>query len=301
MLLRGAQIVMECLLEQGVRDVFGYPGGAVLGIYEALHEYAGRIRHTLMTHEQHAAHAADGYARASGKTGVCLATSGPGATNRLTGLSAAYMDSSPVVAITGNVAKAQIGTDSFQEIDIYGVSMPITKHNFIVGDIGELADTIRQAFFIAASGRPGPVLVDIPQDIAAAKAEFSPKRPKAPVRRLLADALDFAGAASGRCCCWEAARRTPVQKPRPRRWRRRFTRPSFRRSWPRAAATPARSLPGWQGSTARLPQTPCWSSATCSSPWARAFQTAPSPAPRRWRAEPKSCTSILTRRRSTKT
>lgn len=195
MLLRGAQIVIECLLEQGVSDVFGYPGGAVLGIYEALHEYAGRIRHTLMAHEQHAAHAADGYARASGKVGVCLATSGPGATNLLTGLSAAYMDSIPVVAITGNVAKAQIGTDSFQEIDIYGVSMPVTKHNFIVGDIRDLADTIRQAFFIAASGRPGPVLVDIPQDVAAAKAEFSPKAPKAPVRPLLADALDFAGAA----------------------------------------------------------------------------------------------------------
>lgn len=195
MLLRGAQIVIECLLEQGVCEVFGYPGGAILGIYEALHEYSGRIRHTLMTHEQHAAHAADGYARASGKVGVCLATSGPGATNLLTGLSAAYMDSSPVVAITNNVAKAQIGTDSFQEIDIYGVSMPVTKHNFIVKEIRDLADTIRQAFFIAASGRPGPVLVDIPQDITAAKAEFSPKTPKKPVRRLHSDALDFAGAA----------------------------------------------------------------------------------------------------------
>lgn len=190
----GAQIVIECLKEQGVRDVFGYPGGAILGVYEALYA-CPEIRHTLCTHEQHAAHAADGYARASGKVGVCLATSGPGATNLLTGLCAAYMDSSPVVAITNNVARAQIGTDSFQEIDIYGVSMPVTKHNYIIKDISELADTLRDAFFIAASGRPGPVLVDIPQDITAARGEYQPRAPKAAVRKTLADELDYAGAA----------------------------------------------------------------------------------------------------------
>lgn len=195
MVLCGAQIVIECLKEQGVRDVFGYPGGAILGIYEALYQSASHIRHTLTTHEQHAAHAADGYARASGKVGVCLATSGPGATNLLTGLSAAYMDSSPVVAITNNVARAQIGTDSFQEIDIYGVSMPVTKHNYIVKSPGELADTLREAFFIAASGRPGPVLVDIPQDVTAATANYQQAAPRSPLRPLLADALDFAGAA----------------------------------------------------------------------------------------------------------
>ena len=190
----GAQIVIECLKEQGVCDVFGYPGGAILGIYEALYA-CPEIRHTLCTHEQHAAHAADGYARASGKVGVCFATSGPGATNLLTGLSAAYMDSSPIVAITNNVARAQIGTDSFQEIDIYGVSMPVTKHNYIIKDISELADTLRDAFFIAASGRPGPVLVDIPQDITAAQGEYQPQARKAPVRKTLADELDYAGAA----------------------------------------------------------------------------------------------------------
>ena len=165
---------MECLLEQGVDTVFGYPGGAVLNIYDALYKYSDRIRHILVAHEQGAAHAADGYARATGRVGVCIATSGPGATNLVTGIATAYMDSIPVVAITGNVTVDQLGRDSFQEIDITGITMPITKHNFIVKDITKLADTIRMAFEIAQSGRPGPVLVDIPKDISAAVTEYEP-------------------------------------------------------------------------------------------------------------------------------
>ncbi len=174
MKLTGAQIIMECLLEQQVDTVFGYPGGAVLNIYDALYEYSDRIDHICTAHEQAAAHAADGYARASGKTGVCIATSGPGATNLVTGIATAYMDSVPVVAITGNVNLNLLGLDSFQEVDITGVTMPITKHNFIVKKVEYLADTLRQAFAIAQEGRKGPVLVDVPKDITAQVCEFTP-------------------------------------------------------------------------------------------------------------------------------
>lgn len=179
MLLTGAQIMMECLLEQGATTVFGYPGGAVLNIYDALYEYRDRITHIETAHEQGAAHAADGYARASGKTGVCIATSGPGATNLVTGIATAYMDSIPMVAITGNVNLNLLGLDSFQEVDITGITMPITKHNFIVKDVNELAHTLREAFRIAGSGRKGPVLVDVPKDVTAHRCEFTPERPKA--------------------------------------------------------------------------------------------------------------------------
>lgn len=172
MQLTGAQIIMECLLEQGVDTVFGYPGGAVLNIYDALYEYSDRIRHIRTAHEQGAAHAADGYARASGKVGVCIATSGPGATNLVTGIATAYMDSVPVVAITGNVNVDLLGLDSFQEVDITGITMPVTKHNFLVKHIEDLADVLRQAFWIAQSGRPGPVLVDIPKDVTAKVYEY---------------------------------------------------------------------------------------------------------------------------------
>lgn len=177
MVLTGAQVIMECLLEQGVDTVFGYPGGAVLNIYDALYEYRDRINHIRTAHEQGAAHAADGYARSSGKTGVCIATSGPGATNLVTGIATAYMDSVPVVAITGNVNLDLLGLDSFQEVDITGITMPITKHNFLVKDVRKLADTIRAAFRIANSGRKGPVLVDIPKDLTAQKVEFLPPAP----------------------------------------------------------------------------------------------------------------------------
>ncbi|HHV50085.1 MAG TPA: biosynthetic-type acetolactate synthase large subunit [Clostridiales bacterium] len=177
MQLNGAEILIECLLEQGVDTVFGYPGGAVLNIYDALYKYSDRICHVLTAHEQGAAHAADGYARSTGKVGVCIATSGPGATNLVTGIATAYMDSVPVVAITGNVAVPLLGRDSFQEVDITGITMPITKHNFIVKHVDDLAETVRKAFQIAKSGRPGPVLIDIPKDITAAKTEYSPQPP----------------------------------------------------------------------------------------------------------------------------
>ncbi len=178
MLLNGSDIIVECLLEQGADTIFGYPGGAVLNIYDALYKYSDKIRHVITSHEQGACHAADGFARATGKTGVVLATSGPGATNLTTGLATAYMDSVPLVAITGNVSCNLLGLDSFQEVDITGVTMPITKHNFIVKDISELAKTIRLAFKIAGSGRKGPVLVDIPKDITAAVTEFTPMKPE---------------------------------------------------------------------------------------------------------------------------
>lgn len=171
----GAQILCETLLEQGVDTIFGYPGGAVLNIYDALYQYQDRIRHILTAHEQGAAHAADGYARATGKIGVVLATSGPGATNLVTGIATAYMDSIPMVAITGNVGVPLIGKDSFQEVYIAGITMPITKHNFVVGRVEELADIVREAFQIAQSGRQGPVLIDIPKDVTAAMCEFSAK------------------------------------------------------------------------------------------------------------------------------
>lgn len=175
MVKNGAEILIDALVEQGVDTIFGYPGGAVLNIYDALYKNSDRIRHILTAHEQGAAHAADGYARSTGKVGVCLATSGPGATNLVTGIATAYMDSIPMVAITGNVGTSLIGRDSFQEVYIAGITMPITKHNFVVRDVDELADTVRDAFRIAASGRPGPVLIDIPKDITAAKCEFIPK------------------------------------------------------------------------------------------------------------------------------
>ena len=177
MILNGSQIVIECLKEQGVDTVFGYPGGTILNIYDELYNHSDEINHILVSHEQGAAHAADGYARSTGKVGVCMATSGPGATNLVTGIATAYMDSVPIVAITANVAKSGLGKDSFQEIDIVGVTMPITKHNFIVKDIENLADTLRKAFVIAKSGRPGPVLVDITKDVTANKIEFEPKKP----------------------------------------------------------------------------------------------------------------------------
>ena len=168
MKLNGSQILLETLLEQGTDTIFGYPGGAALNIYDELYKYSDRIRHVLSAHEQGASHAADGYARATGKVGVVLATSGPGATNLVTGIATAFMDSIPLIAITANVGTGLIGRDSFQEIYIAGVTMPITKHNFVVRNVEELADTVRQAYEIAISGRPGPVLIDIPKDITAA-------------------------------------------------------------------------------------------------------------------------------------
>lgn len=177
MQLTGAEIIIECLKEQGVDTVFGYPGGAILNVYDALYKYRDEIHHILTSHEQGAAHAADGYARATGKVGVCMATSGPGATNLVTGIATAYMDSVPVVAITANVGKPLLGKDSFQEVDIAGIVMPITKHSYIVKDITKLADTMRKAFYIAKSGRPGPVLVDVTKDVTGALYEYSPRRP----------------------------------------------------------------------------------------------------------------------------
>ena len=174
MKINGSQIVIECLVEQGVDVVFGYPGGNILNIYDALYKNSDRITHILTAHEQAASHAADGYARSTGKVGVCMATSGPGATNLVTGIATAYMDSVPVVAVTCNVGTPLLGKDTFQEIDITGVTLPITKHNFIVKDVRELARTFREAFIIARSGRPGPVLIDIPKDVTADECEFEP-------------------------------------------------------------------------------------------------------------------------------
>lgn len=175
MLLSGADIIVRTLIEQGVDVVFGYPGGQILNVYDSLYKYSDEIRHILTAHEQGAAHAADGFARATGKPGVVIATSGPGATNLVTGIATAHLDSIPMVAITGNVATNQIGFDSFQEIDITGITLPITKHNYFVGDIEELADTIREAFKLAISGRPGPVLVDVPKDIQIAMCDYVEK------------------------------------------------------------------------------------------------------------------------------
>lgn len=181
MILNGSQIIIACLKEQGVDTVFGYPGGAILNVYDAIYQQKD-IKHVLTSHEQGASHAADGYARSTGKVGVCFATSGPGATNLVTGIATAYMDSVPMVAITCNVTLPLLGKDSFQEIDIAGITTPITKHNFIVKDVKELADTIRRAFSIARKGRPGPVLVDIPKDVTAAKCEYKPKEVEYPQR-----------------------------------------------------------------------------------------------------------------------
>ena len=193
MKLSGADILIHCLKEQGVDTIFGYPGGCVLDIYDAIYR-DGTLRHILTAHEQGAAHAADGYARATGKTGVCLATSGPGATNLVTGIATAYMDSVPLVAITGNVTVSNLGRDSFQEVDIAGITMPVTKHNYIVKDVKQLADTIREAFYIANSGRKGPVLIDIPKNLQTETCEYEEKHPAAyspkPVRpEILTDAV----------------------------------------------------------------------------------------------------------------
>lgn len=182
MKLTGAEIIIECLKEQGVDTVFGYPGGAILNVYDELYKHSGEIRHVLTSHEQGASHAADGYARSTGKVGVCFATSGPGATNLVTGIATAYMDSVPMVAITCNVNVPLLGKDSFQEVDIAGITTPITKHNFIVKDVTKLADTIRRAFAIARKGRPGPVLVDIPKDVTGAQTEYTPCTPEFPKR-----------------------------------------------------------------------------------------------------------------------
>jgi len=183
MLLTGAEILIKSLLDEGVETIFGYPGGAVLNIYDELYKYKDKIHHVLTCHEQGASHAADGYARATGKIGVCLATSGPGATNLVTGIATAYMDSIPMVAITGNVAKPLLGKDSFQEVDITGITMPITKHNYIVRDVNDLQNIIRDAFYIAQEGRPGPVLIDIPKDITADKTQYTKLIPKEVVRK----------------------------------------------------------------------------------------------------------------------
>ena len=175
MKLSGSDIIVRTLIEQGTDVVFGYPGGQVINIYDSLYKYQGELKHVLTAHEQGASHAADGYARATGKVGVCIATSGPGATNLVTGIATAYIDSVPLVAITGNVPTTIIGTDGFQEIDITGVTLPITKHNFFVGSIDKLADTIREAFRLAKSGRPGPVLIDVPKDVQVAQWEYEPQ------------------------------------------------------------------------------------------------------------------------------
>ncbi|WP_347458082.1 biosynthetic-type acetolactate synthase large subunit [Clostridium sp. C105KSO13] len=187
--ISGAEIVIACLKEQGVDTVFGYPGGAILNLYDALYKHSDEIRHILTSHEQGAAHAADGYARATGRAGVCFATSGPGATNLVTGIATAYMDSIPIVAITCNVGVSLLGKDSFQEIDIAGITMPITKHNYIVKDVAKLAETIRKAFRIAQTGRPGPVLIDIPKDITAEKTDYKPAKiePTVPVSEAVSE------------------------------------------------------------------------------------------------------------------
>lgn len=194
MQLTGSEILIECLKEQGVDTVFGYPGGAILNVYDELYKHSDEITHILTSHEQGAAHAADGYARATGKVGVCFATSGPGATNLVTGIATAYMDSIPIVAITCNVGVSLLGKDSFQEIDIAGITMPITKHNYIVKDVNILADTIRKAFVIAKKGRPGPVLIDIPKDVTANKAEYQKEEPQpvVPSRKVSEEEIEAA-------------------------------------------------------------------------------------------------------------
>ena len=194
MKLNGAEILVKTLIEQGATDVFGYPGGQVINIYDALYKYKDEINHILTAHEQGAAHAADGFSRATGKVGVCLATSGPGATNLVTGIATAMLDSIPLVAITGNVPLSLIGKDSFQEIDITGITIPITKHNFFVSSVAELADTVREAFAIAKSGRPGPVLVDIPKDVQLAEYDYEPQPvvPKIPLPKVSEEEIDQA-------------------------------------------------------------------------------------------------------------
>lgn len=177
MLLSGSDIIVKTLIEQGVETVFGYPGGQILNVYDSLYKYQNEINHILTAHEQGATHAADGYARTTGKVGVVISTSGPGATNLVTGIATAYLDSIPLVAICGNVPTTQIGSDSFQEIDITGVTLPITKHNYFVGNVEDLADTIREAFKLTKSGRPGPVLIDVPKDVQIAEYEYEEQPP----------------------------------------------------------------------------------------------------------------------------
>lgn len=195
MKLCGADIIVRTLIEQGADVVFGYPGGQIINVYDSLYKYRDEITHILTAHEQGAAHAADGYARSTGKVGVVIATSGPGATNLVTGIATAYLDSVPVVAITGNVPTSQLGTDSFQEIDITGITLPITKHNYVVGSVEELADTIREAFRLAASGRPGPVLIDVPKDIQIAVTEYTPQEPVRPEPKQAAKLMRIEAAA----------------------------------------------------------------------------------------------------------
>ena len=195
MILSGADIIVKSLIDQGIETVFGYPGGQIIHVYDSLYKYRDELKHVLTAHEQGAVHAADGYARATGKPGVVIATSGPGATNLVTGIATAYLDSVPLVAITGNVMSSQIGTDSFQEIDITGITLPITKHNFFVGDINDLADTIIEAFRLASSGRPGPVLIDVPKDIQIAKCEYTTKEPVLPDERQSAKDIRIEAAA----------------------------------------------------------------------------------------------------------
>ena len=195
MKLSGADIIVRTIIEQGCDVVFGYPGGQIINVYDSLYKYQDELTHVLTAHEQGASHAADGYARATGKVGVVIATSGPGATNLITGIATAYLDSIPIVAITGNVPSYQLGTDSFQEIDITGITLPITKHNYVVGDVTELADTIREAFSLAVSGRPGPVLIDVPKDIQIAMCEYEPKSPAAPAEKRAAKDIRIEAAA----------------------------------------------------------------------------------------------------------
>ena len=203
MKLSGSDILVRTLIEQGVNVVFGYPGGQVINIYDSLYKYQDELKHVLTAHEQGAAHAADGYARATGRVGVCIATSGPGATNLVTGIATAYLDSIPLVAITGNVPFTTIGTDGFQEIDITGVTLPITKHNYFVGSVAELADTIREAFRLAMSGRPGPVLIDIPKDVQVAQYDYAPLPPVQPEEMCAAKDIRIQQAAA----CINAAQR----------------------------------------------------------------------------------------------
>jgi len=203
MLLSGADIIVRTLIEQGCDVVFGFPGGQIIDVYESLYKYSDEIKHVLTAHEQGAAHAADGYSRTTGRVGVAIATSGPGATNLVTGIATAHLDSIPMVAITGNVPAAQIGTDSFQEIDITGITLPITKHNYFVSDVKQLADTIREAFRLAMSGRPGPVLVDVPKDVQTAMCEYSPLPPVTPEDKFAAKDVRITQAAE---CINEAQR-----------------------------------------------------------------------------------------------
>lgn len=195
MLLSGADIIVRTLIEQGCKVVFGYPGGQIINVYDSLYKYSDEIEHILTAHEQGAAHAADGYARTTGKAGVVISTSGPGATNLVTGIATAYLDSIPLIAITGNVPTTQIGYDSFQEIDITGITLPITKHNYFVSDVEQLADTIREAFKLSMSGRPGPVLIDVPKDVQVAMCEYLPKEPVVPDKKQPAKDIRIAEAA----------------------------------------------------------------------------------------------------------